>query len=364
MSCSRSRVSTGCTSMAMCLCSRAREASCTCVARTPRLSDRLHRGDCPHDRGVRSVHRAICAREAHRCGGLRERAAQGRCGEGVPGEVCFLRRGVVHRQGPRRRPPCFAPCAESTPRRAKRCPWITRGSAMPNHYCFYLLDEDFGPLCIKFCSYFPYAVKVCLDGHERVKRQPGPRRASPSPPSTTASSGARTRSGCNNCARSWTPRKSRRYCASGSHGCLIPFAPRTGRRVTARPGPSCRPSSRSLRGSTAPKPAGSSLQRSSARASTSAAPTGCSSSSVARSPAAPRAAFAPAWLSEGVVPALHVHSKIKQSHKEGRALRYPRRPSTTPTTSVSAAGCAICPRLAGDRLFRQPASSGRPSSQP
>ena len=50
-------------------------------------------------------------------------------------------------------------------------PWITRGLALPNHYYFYLVDEDFGPLFIKFCSYFPYAVKVCINGHEWVKRQ-------------------------------------------------------------------------------------------------------------------------------------------------------------------------------------------------
>ena len=53
----------------------------------------------------------------------------------------------------------------------KSYPWISRGSALPNHYYFYLLDEDFGPLFIKFCSYFPYAVKVCINGHEWVKRQ-------------------------------------------------------------------------------------------------------------------------------------------------------------------------------------------------
>jgi hypothetical protein len=48
---------------------------------------------------------------------------------------------------------------------------LFRGSALPNHYYFYLVDEDFGPLFIKFCSYFPYAAKVCLNGHEWVKRQ-------------------------------------------------------------------------------------------------------------------------------------------------------------------------------------------------
>lgn len=53
----------------------------------------------------------------------------------------------------------------------KSYPWISRGTALPNHYYFYLLDEDFGPLFIKFCSYFPYAVKVCINGHEWVKRQ-------------------------------------------------------------------------------------------------------------------------------------------------------------------------------------------------
>jgi hypothetical protein len=50
-------------------------------------------------------------------------------------------------------------------------PWIYRGTAMPNQYYFYLLDEDFGPMFIKFSSYFPYAVKLCINGHEWVQRQ-------------------------------------------------------------------------------------------------------------------------------------------------------------------------------------------------
>jgi hypothetical protein len=53
----------------------------------------------------------------------------------------------------------------------KRYPWIIRSTAMPNHYYFYILDRDFGPLFIKFCSYFPYPAKLCLNGHEWVKRQ-------------------------------------------------------------------------------------------------------------------------------------------------------------------------------------------------
>ena len=35
-------------------------------------------------------------------------------------------------------------------------PWIIRSTAMVNHYYVYLVDRDFGPLFIKFCSYFPY----------------------------------------------------------------------------------------------------------------------------------------------------------------------------------------------------------------
>jgi hypothetical protein len=58
--------------------------------------------------------------------------------------------------------------SEST---GKTYPWIYRGTAMPNHYYFYLVDEDFGPMFIKFCSYFPYAVKMCINGHEWLQRQ-------------------------------------------------------------------------------------------------------------------------------------------------------------------------------------------------
>ena len=50
-------------------------------------------------------------------------------------------------------------------------PWIIRSTAMVNHYYVYLVDRDFGPLFIKFCSYFPYAAKLCLNGHEWLKRQ-------------------------------------------------------------------------------------------------------------------------------------------------------------------------------------------------
>jgi hypothetical protein len=42
---------------------------------------------------------------------------------------------------------------------------------MVNQYYFYALDRDFGPFFLKFCSYFPYNAKLCINGHEYAKRQ-------------------------------------------------------------------------------------------------------------------------------------------------------------------------------------------------
>jgi len=47
----------------------------------------------------------------------------------------------------------------------------SRQSVFVNHYYFYLQDKEFGPAFIKVCSYAPYAVKICLNGHEWAKRQ-------------------------------------------------------------------------------------------------------------------------------------------------------------------------------------------------
>ena len=50
-------------------------------------------------------------------------------------------------------------------------PWIVESTAMVNHYYFYCVDEDFGPFFLKFCSYFPYNAKLCINGHEYLKHQ-------------------------------------------------------------------------------------------------------------------------------------------------------------------------------------------------
>lgn len=44
-------------------------------------------------------------------------------------------------------------------------------SVYVNHYYFYIDDEDFGPVFLKLCSYAPWGIKVCINGHEWAKRQ-------------------------------------------------------------------------------------------------------------------------------------------------------------------------------------------------
>jgi hypothetical protein len=40
-----------------------------------------------------------------------------------------------------------------------------------NHYYIYVIDPEWGPAFIKICGYAPYALKLCLNGHEWAKRQ-------------------------------------------------------------------------------------------------------------------------------------------------------------------------------------------------
>jgi hypothetical protein len=50
-------------------------------------------------------------------------------------------------------------------------PWIITSTAVVNHYYFYAVDDDFGPFFVKFCSYFPYTARLCINGNEYAKRQ-------------------------------------------------------------------------------------------------------------------------------------------------------------------------------------------------
>lgn len=61
--------------------------------------------------------------------------------------------------------------AQVDPDTGSRSPSLAFSTALPNAYYFYAVDDDFGPFFLKFCSYFPYNAKLCLNGHEYVKRQ-------------------------------------------------------------------------------------------------------------------------------------------------------------------------------------------------
>jgi hypothetical protein len=50
-------------------------------------------------------------------------------------------------------------------------PWIVSSTGVVNQYYVYAVDTDFGPFFLKFCSYFPYNARLCINGHEWAKRQ-------------------------------------------------------------------------------------------------------------------------------------------------------------------------------------------------
>jgi hypothetical protein len=50
-------------------------------------------------------------------------------------------------------------------------PWIVKATGLVNHFYVYAVDADFGPFFLKFCSYFPYNAKLCLNGNHWAQRQ-------------------------------------------------------------------------------------------------------------------------------------------------------------------------------------------------
>jgi hypothetical protein len=52
----------------------------------------------------------------------------------------------------------------------KSYPWIVRESRVVAHWYFYCHDACAGPFFIKYCGYFPYNAKLCCNGNEYAKR--------------------------------------------------------------------------------------------------------------------------------------------------------------------------------------------------
>jgi len=79
--------------------------------------------------------------------------------------------GVVFIGKAQEKTPVFRTEKRRSPTTGQPYPWIVRSTAMVNHYYVYAVDRDFGPFFLKFCTYFPFNAKLCLNGHEYAKRQ-------------------------------------------------------------------------------------------------------------------------------------------------------------------------------------------------
>jgi hypothetical protein len=79
--------------------------------------------------------------------------------------------GVVLVGKAQEKTPVFRTEKRRSPTTGQPYPWIVRSTAMVNHYYVYAVDRDFGPFFLKFCTYFPFNAKLCLNGHEYAKRQ-------------------------------------------------------------------------------------------------------------------------------------------------------------------------------------------------
>lgn len=122
-------------------------------------------------------------------------------------------------------------------------PWIYRSTTPVNHDYFYLLDRDFGPLFIKFCSSFPDAMKVGLNGHEWLKR-PLTQRDRAYEPLDNGIRSSENAARVQRIANTLDAARSTRSRASGSAACRIPSQRRIAAPAIATSSRSCRRNSR------------------------------------------------------------------------------------------------------------------------
>ena len=67
----------------------------------------------------------------------------------------------------------FAPVFTATKKQRGKTVWFSFAVSQRRVTCyyFYVCDDDFGPAFVKVCAYFPYPMKVWVNGHEWAKRQ-------------------------------------------------------------------------------------------------------------------------------------------------------------------------------------------------
>jgi hypothetical protein len=82
----------------------------------------------------------------------------------VPAQVLYV--GVAQE-----RQKVFRTSRRRNPVTGATYPWLVPGSGMINQYYFYCVDEEFGPVCVKFSGYFPYTGRLIINGNEYAQRQ-------------------------------------------------------------------------------------------------------------------------------------------------------------------------------------------------
>ena len=158
-------------------------------------------------------------------------------------ELRRVRRACCSSARPRRRPPTFRTEKRRNPDTGATYPWIVRATAMVNHYYFYCVDADFGPFFMKFCTYFPYNAKLCINGNEYAKRQAAKDGIAFEPLDNGFAACEDPRPPAADLRPAERRRRSTRWSASGSRACPTPSPPPTAGPATATTSRSCRPSS-------------------------------------------------------------------------------------------------------------------------
>jgi hypothetical protein len=221
---------------------------------------------------------------------------------------------------------------------------------MCNHYYFYVVDEDFGPLFIKFSGYFPYTARACLNGHEYAKcqlRKEGiafEALDNGMPPAPIRRAAAdRRRAGCRThraVVRKWLARLPQPFtdadrAAGYDYDISILQAEFARTQVFDRPLSGRHLFEEIIRENLdlgRPEQVSLIFDRRITR----------------RTPGR----FRTRVITRGVTPSLHIDYKSTASSSTSRksAPCAPRRPSTTPATSASADACATCPRCGPSAL--------------
>ena len=248
-------------------------------------------------------------------------------------------------------------------------PWIVKTTGLVNHFYFYCVDDDFGPFFLKFCSYFPYNAKLCLNGNEWAKRQA----AKAGIGFTALDNGfaavddvAALQAICDG----WGQSRSTRCCASGWPGLPHPFTA-ADRAAGYRYDLSILQAEFSLTQMLDKPVSGRIFFEQVIRDNLDIGRPDQVSLVFdrrlrRRGPRATPGPFRTRVITDGVTPSLHIdykHTRIKQYHKEGRALRTETTINDT-TRLRDRQTAAQSARAAGDRLHRQPAPAARPHDQP